>query len=104
MASIDVFRVRHGSGGVIGVLGRAFYRYRSVITKAAATLRADDGRDSLRLHRWESIDNDIFDPIGILTRTATILVPLARSCERFVGLWLHRFVAHRATPQTIRTP
>ena len=84
------------------MLKRAFYRFRGVTTEAVAAFRADEGRESFRFNRWESVNNDIFDPVSVVTRTAAILVPIARSCEWFVGLWFQRILVHRAIPQTIR--
>ena len=103
MSVVDVLCVTIGSSGVIRVLERAFYRFGSVATEAAAAFRADDGRESFRFNRRESVNNDIFDPVGMPTRTAAILVPIARACEWFVWLQFRRFVVHRVTPQTIRT-
>ena len=94
-----------GLRGVIWVLARAFYGFRGVTPEVSAAFRAEKGRDSFRFHRRESIDHDIFDPVGMVTRTATVAVPIARPCEGFVGLAFQRLVLHRATPhlQTIRT-
>ncbi len=89
--------------GMVRVLERAFYGLRGVATEASAAFRAYDGRESFRFNRWKSINNDIFDPISMVTRTAAILVPIARPCEWFVGLWFQRILAHLAIPQTIRT-
>ena len=91
------------SRGMVRVLKRAFYWFRGVTTEVSAALGADDGRESFRFNRWESVNNDIFDPVSILTRTAAILVPIARPCEWFVGLWVQRILVHLAIPQTIRT-
>ena len=88
---------------VVGVLERTFYRCRGVATKASAALWADDGRESFRLNRRKGGNNDIFDPVRMVTRTAVILVPVARAGEGFVGGWFQRILVHRATPQTIRT-
>ena len=85
------------------MLKRAFHRFRDVTTEAAAAFRADDGRESFRFNRRESVNHDFFDPVGMVTRTAAILVPIARSCEGFVRLWLQWFLAHLVTPQIIRT-
>jgi len=85
------------------MLKRAFYRFRGVTTEAATAFRADDGRESFRLNRRECVNNDIFDPVSMATRTAAVFVPIARACEWFVGLWVQRILVHRITPQTIRT-
>ena len=95
--------VTHGSRDVIRVLERAFYGFRGVTPEASAAFRADDGRESFRFNWRECIHNDIFDPVGMVTRTGAILVPIAGTCEGFVGLQFQRLVVHRATPQTIRT-
>ena len=100
-AGVICFTIR--LGGMIRVLKRAFYLFRGVATEAAAAFRADDVGESFRLNRWESVNNDIFDPVSIVTRTAAILVPIARSCEWFVGLWFQRILVHLVIPQTIRT-
>ncbi len=89
--------------GMIRVLERAFYGLRGVTTEASAAFGAYDGRESFRFNRWECVNNDIFDPVNMVTRTAAILVPIARPCEWFVGLWFQRILAHLAIPQTIRT-
>ena len=91
------------SGGVIRVLQGLFYRFGGVTPEASAAFRADDGGESFRLIRWESVHNDIFDPVSMVTRTAAIRVPIARSCEGLVRLWFQWFLAHRVTPQIIRT-
>jgi hypothetical protein len=90
------------------MLKRAFYRFRGVTAEATTAFRADDGRESFRFNWRESVNNDIFDPVGMVTRTAAIPVPIARSCEWFVRQWfvrqwLGRLVVHLVTPQTIRT-
>ena len=50
---------------VLRVLERAFYRFRGVATEAAAAFRADDGRESFRFNWRESVNHDIFDPVGM---------------------------------------
>jgi len=88
---------------VIRVLKRAFYLFGSVTAEATATFRADDVGESLRFDWRESVNNDIFDPISMVTRTAAIPVPIARTCEWHVGLWTQWFLIHLVIPQTIRT-
>ena len=83
---------------VVGVLKRAFDRFRCVTTEVASAFWADDGRESLRFNRREGVNNDIFDPVGMVTRTAAIPVPIARACEWFVWLQFHRLVVHRENP------
>ena len=90
-------------GSVIRVLTRAFQRFRGVATEASAAFRAGEGRESFWFHWRESVNNDIFDPIRMVTRTAAIPVPIAGTCEGFVGLQFPRLVVHQVTPQTIRT-
>ena len=101
---VGVFCVAIGSSGVIWVLARAFYGFRGVTPEASAAFRAEKGGDSFRFHRRESIDHDIFNPVGVVTRTAAVVVPIARPCEGFVRWQIQRFVLHRAIPhlQTIR--
>jgi len=86
---------------MIRVFKRAFYLFRSVTAEAAAAFRADDVRESFRFNRWKSVSNDIFDPVGMATRTAAVSVPIARSCEWHVGLWVQLILVH-LIPQTIR--
>ena len=101
---VGVLCVIIGLRGVIRVLARAFYGYRGVTTEVSAAFGAEKGGDSLRFHGWEGIDYDLFDPVGVVTRTATVAVPIARPGEGFVRWQFQRFVLHRATPhlQTIR--
>jgi len=80
------------------MLERAFYRFGSITTKAAPAFRADDGRESFGFHRWESVNHDFFDPVRMVTGTAAILVPIARTGEGFVGWWFRRVLVHRGTP------
>ncbi len=75
-----------------------FYLYRGVATEVAAAFGAYDGRESLRLNRRESVNNDIFNPVFMVTRTAAVFVP-------FAGVWIesqelvHYWVAHILAPQ-----
>jgi len=105
VAVVGVLRVIIGSRGVIRVLARAFYGYRGVTPEVSAAFRAEKGGNPLRFHGWERIDHDIFDPVGVVTRTAAVAVPIARPGEGFVRWQIQRFVLHRALPhlQTIRT-
>jgi len=102
---VGVLCVIIGLRGVVWVLARAFYGFRGVTTEVSATFRADQGGDSFRFHRRERIDHDLFNPVGVVTRTAAVVVPIARPCEGFVRWQLQRFVLHWAVPhlQTIRT-
>ena len=103
VSNVSFLWCSNGLHEVIRVLERAFNRFRSITTEAAATFRADDGRESFRFNWWESVNHDIFDPVSMVTRTAAILVPIARTCEWFVGLWFQRILVHLVIPQTIRT-
>ena len=49
------------------MLKRAFYRFRGVTTEAAAALWAYERRYSLRFNRREGVNDDIFDPVGMVT-------------------------------------
>ncbi len=94
------------SRGVIGVLTRAFHGFRCVTTEVAATFRAYDGGESFRLNWRESINNDIFDPVSMATRTAAVFVPFAGiriELQELVHDWVGHIVAPRLFPQTIRT-
>ena len=88
---------------MIRVLQRAFYGFRGVTTEASTAFRADEGGDSLRFYRRESVNNNIFDPVGVVTRMAAILVPIAGPCEWFVWSRFQRILVHLVIPQTIRT-
>ena len=92
----------NGLRGVIGVLTRAFYWFGAVTTEVSAAFRAYECWDSLRFNRRESVNDDIFYPVGMVTRTAAVAVPIALSHPRvlFGFLW---FVVHPVIPQTIRT-
>ena len=84
--------------GVIRVLSGVFYRFRGVTAEATAAFRTDDGRESLRFRIWKRIHHDIFDPVGVATRTAAVFVPTA-------GIWIegqervHHRIGHRISPQ-----
>ena len=94
------------SRGVIGMLSGVFCWFRSVTTEAAAAFRADDGRESFRLNRRESINNNIFDPVGMATRTAAVFVPFAGiriELQELVHDRVGHIVAPQLFPQTIRT-
>ena len=101
---VGVLCVIIGSRGVIWVLARAFYGYRGVTTEVSPAFRAEKSGDSLRFYWRERIDHDIFNPVGVVTRTAAVAVPIARPGEGFVRWQIQRFVLHRAIPhlQTIR--
>ena len=90
------------SDSMIRVLQGPFYGFGGVAAEASAAFRADDGGESSRLIRRKSVNNDIFDPVGMVTRTAAVAVPIALSHPRvlFRFLW---FVVHLVIPQTIRT-
>jgi len=104
VSAVGVLCLIIGSRCVIRVLARAFYGYRGVATEVSPAFRAVKGGDSFRFHRRERIDHDFFNPVGVVTRTAAVVVPLARPGEGFVRWQIQRFVLHRAIPhlQTIR--
>ncbi len=91
------------SDSVIRVLAGLFYRFGGVTSEVFAAFWADDGGESSRLIRRESVNDDIFDPVGMITRTASVFVPIARPCEGLVRLWFQWFLAHLVAPQIIRT-
>ena len=97
---VEVLCIASRSRGMIGVLARYFYWLRGVATEAATAFRADDGRESLRLDRRESIHHDIFDPVGMATGTAAVFVPAAGN--RIEGQELvHHRIGHRIAPQRL---
>ncbi len=83
---------------MIWVLSGVFCRFRGVTTEAAAAFRAYDGRESFRLNWRESVNNDIFNPVCMVTRMAAVFVP-------FAGIWIegqelvHYWVGHVSAPQ-----
>ena len=94
----------NGLSGVIGVLSGAFYRFRGVTAEVAAAFRADDSRESLRLHIWKRVHHDVFNPVGMVTRTAAIFVPAAWIWIEFQKLFPYRvchIAAHEVFPETI---
>jgi hypothetical protein len=91
------------SDSMIWVLQGLFYRFGGVTAEVSAAFRAADGGESSRLIRWESVNDDIFDPVRMITRTAAVFVPIARPCEGLVRLWFQWFLAHLVAPQIIIT-
>ena len=87
----------NGSSGVIGMLSRAFDWFGGITTEATAAFRADDGRKS-RFHRRKRIHHDIFDPVGMATRTAAVFVPAAGIRIESQEL-VHDRIGHRIAPQ-----
>ena len=103
--AVSYMRSTNGLSGVIGVLSGVFYRFRGVAAEAAATFRADDGRESLGFRIRKSIYHDIFDPVRVATRTAAIFVPTAGIGIEFQELvpdWIRHIVAPRILPEIIR--
>ena len=68
---VGLWFVRLGEGADLGHGG--------VTEEAAAALRTDQLRVSSRLCGWEGIDDDVLDPIGVVTGTATVSGPFPRS-------------------------
>ena len=68
---------RKGVVKLIGLYKRVFRGFGSVAKKVVATFRAVQGREATRLGWGERINDDILDPIGMLTGAATISVPFA---------------------------
>jgi hypothetical protein len=96
----------NGSQGVIRVLSRVFCWFRGITTEVTAAFRAYDGRESFRLNRRESINNNIFDPVSMVTRTAAVFVPFAGIRIEFQKLfpdWVGHIVAPQLFAQTTRT-
>ncbi len=96
----------NGLCGVIGMFSGVFYRFRGVTTEAAAAFRANKSGESLRFRIGKRIYHDIFDPVGVATRTAAVFVPAAGiriELQELVSDWVGHIVAPRLFPQTIRT-
>ena len=92
--------------GVIGMLSRVFDWFRGITAEAAAAFRADDSRESLRFHIWKRVHHDVFNPVGMATRTATIFVPVARiwiEFQKLLPYWVH-IAALAVFLQTIDIP
>lgn len=69
-------------GWVVGVSEAPLCRYTWVTAEAAAAIWAfDDGTVSGPVRR-EGIDDDFFHPVGVVTGTAAVSVPFARSGPR----------------------
>ena len=82
---------------MVRVLARAFYRFRGVAKEASAAFGADYFGESPRLSRREGINDNIFDPVGVVTRTAAVFVPTAGIWIEFQKLVPYR-VCHIAAP------
>ena len=54
---------------MIRVLERAFYGLRGVTTEVSIAFRAEEGGDSFRFYRRESVNHDFFDPVGMVKTT-----------------------------------
>lgn len=83
---------------MVWVLSRAFRRYRGVTKEASAAFGTDYFRESPRLSWRKSINNDIFDPVGVVTRTAAVFVPTAGIGIEFQKLLPDR-VCHIVSPE-----
>ena len=104
MSAVDFMSYTSSLRDVVRVLERMFQWFRWVVTEVAAAFRANDGSQPPRFIRRKCVNNDIFDPVGIATRTAAILVPFARSRPWLLGfLRFQRALVHPTAPQTIRT-
>ncbi len=66
---------RKGVVKLIGLYKRVFGGFGSVTEKVAATFRAVQRWEATRFSWGECINDDILDPIGMLTGAATISVP-----------------------------
>ena len=84
--------------GVIGVLSGVFYRFGGVTAEVAAAFRANKSGESLRFRIRKRIHHDLFDPVGMVTRTAAVFVPTAGIWIEFQKL-VHEWVGHSAAPQ-----
>ena len=94
----------NGLRGVIGVLTGAFYRLGGVAAEVTAAFGADDGRESLRFRIRKRIYHNLFDPVGVVTRTAAVFVPFAGiriELQELVHDWVGHIVAPQLFLQTI---
>ena len=87
----------NGLRGVVGVLTRVFCWFRSITTEVSAAFRADDSRESLRFRIRKRIHHDIFDPVGMVTRTAAVFVPFA-GIRIELQERVHDWVGHSVAP------
>ena len=97
---------RSWSGRTIRVFHRVSWRYSRVIQEAAAAFWADDGGESSRFGRGESVHDDLIDPVGVVTRTAAILDPFSGKIvegPKLVHYRVRHIVAPRLFPRIIRT-
>lgn len=83
--------------GVIRVASGVFCRFGCVATEVSSALRADDGGECFWLYIWKRVNNDIFDPVSMVTRTAAVFVPLAGIRIEFQKL-VHDWVGHILAP------
>ena len=86
------------SRGVIRMLSRAFDWFGGVTTEVSAAFRTDDGRESLRFCIRKRIYHNLFDPVGVVTRTAAVFVPFAGIRIELQEL-VHDWVGHSVAPQ-----
>ena len=87
----------NGLNGVVRMLTRVFCWFRSITTEVTAAFRADDGRESLRFRIRKRVHHDIFDPVGMATRTAAVFVPFAGIRIELQEL-VHDWVGHIVAP------
>ena len=97
MSEVDFTCCTSSLRGMIRVLTRVFYLFRSITTEASAAFRAYDGRESFRLNRRKSVNDNIFDPVSMATRTAAVFVPFAGIRIELQEL-VHDWVGHIVAP------
>ena len=68
---------REGVMKLIGLYERVFRGFGGVAAKVSATFGAVQGWEALWFSWGERVNDDILDPIGMLTGAATISVPFA---------------------------
>lgn len=71
--------------GDVGLLVSEDRFFGEITSEIAATLWAFDEREVRSWLRGESVNDNIFNPSGIATRTAVIFEPLAGALPRAVG-------------------
>lgn len=105
-STMRYLRSTNGLSGVIGVLSGAFDRFCGVTAEVTAAFWADDGRETLGFHIWKRVHHNIFDPVGMATRTAVVFVPFAGvriELQELVHDWVGHIVAPQLFPQIVRT-
>ena len=57
---------------------RLLFRNGGIPEELATAFGTDQRRASARFGRWEAVDDDVFDPVAVITGMATVVVPVRR--------------------------